>query len=446
MPTVFDHRCKNYPAQAPALTSAQIGAQGWHVLGDDLPLPQAVLDEEALAHNTAWMQAWAQRQGVVLAPHGKTTLSPELLRRQLDAGAWGLSFANAWQAQLGVAVGAQRILIANQVLQAAELDALDALCAQHPEVELWFLVDSLEQQACLERWQRERARTRVWNVLLELGFSGGRSGCRTLEGAQALARALHASPAVRLCGIECYEGLLGRCDSTQDSAAVTQLVHQALALVRWCDAQALWHTPAPASEDDGLAAGITDDRAGQPTQAQVIVSAGGSALFDLVLPLLRGLALSRPVQGVLRSGCYLTHDHGHYHRYWGLVAQRQGWAADPLRPALCVWALVQSVPEPGLALLGCGRRDISYDIELPLPQAWARAGQRQASAAPRHWHISALNDQHAYLRFDASSPPPQVGDRVALGLSHPCTTFDKWNWMLLASPDGRVTGAVSTWF
>lgn len=421
-PTRFDHRCKNYPVGTPPLSSAEIGARGWHVLGEDVPLPQAVLDEEALAHNIAWMQDWATRQGVALAPHGKTTLSPELLRRQLEAGAWGLTFATVWQAQLGVAVGAQRIVIANQVLHPRELDALDTLCTAHPTVQLWFLVDSLAQLEHLQRWQAMRSSARVWSVLLELGFDGGRTGCRTLPEAHALAQALHASTAVRLCGVECYEGLLGRCDSSADSARVTALVHQALELVRWCDAQRLWESEL------------------------VLLSAGGSALFDLVLPLLRGGGLQRPVQGVLRSGCYITHDQGHYHRYWSLAAQRQGWGADPLRPALAVWTMVQSVPEPGLALLGCGRRDISFDIELPLPQAWARDGSLQAQKAPVGWKVTALNDQHAYLRFDPPAPAPAVGDRVALGLSHPCTTFDKWNWLLLATPQGQITGAVSTWF
>jgi D-serine dehydratase len=171
-------------------------------------------------------------------------------------------------------------------------------------------------------------------------------------------------------------------------------------------------------------------------------------VFDLVLPLLQAQGLSQPVCGVLRSGCYLTHDHEHYRRYLHLVEQREG-LANSLLPALEVWALVQSVPEPGLALLSCGKRDISYDLALPTVQ-WHAAPQirrlQDAQAAPPDWRITALNDQHAYLRFDPTSRPPAVGDRVALGLSHPCTTFDKWRWMPLIEDDGAVSGAIHTCF
>jgi D-serine dehydratase len=155
--------------------------------------------------------------------------------------------------------------------------------------------------------------------------------------------------------------------------------------------------------------------------------------------------LSRPVLGVLRSGCYITHDHGKYARFLQLLEQREGLDAS-LRPALEVWTHVQSVPEPGLALLTCGRRDISYDLEMPRPVRYARRGERRSGPTPAGWFISALNDQHAYMRFDAAGVTPSVGDRVALGISHPCTTFDKWRWMALVDDDGVITGAISTRF
>ena len=124
---------------------------------------------------------------------------------------------------------------------------------------------------------------------------------------------------------------------------------------------------------------------------------------------------------------------------------REGLDAS-LRPALEVWVMVQSVPEPGLALLTCGRRDVSYDLEMPVPVRWARRAERMAANAPVGWSISALNDQHAYLRFDPAGPVPAVGDRVALGVSHPCTTFDKWRWLPLVEDDWAVSGAISTRF
>jgi D-serine dehydratase len=181
---------------------------------------------------------------------------------------------------------------------------------------------------------------------------------------------------------------------------------------------------------------------------EVLISAGGSAIFDLVAGRLAPL-LGRPVRGLLRSGCYVTHDHGSYKRYLKVVDERGlCTTGESLRPAMEVWALVQSRPEPGLAILAVGTRDISYDLELPFPIHRAARGAMAASDVPASWKITALNDQHAYLRWDAAdeAAAPAVGDRVGLGISHPCTTFDKWHWMPIVENDYRVSDAVSLHF
>ena len=232
---------------------------------------------------------------------------------------------------------------------------------------------------------------------------------------------MHASDVVRLGGVECYEGGLAQCNSEHDAAAVTSLVRRVIECLKACDAEGL----LPRDE--------------------VMVTAGGSAVFDLVIPLLQVQGLTPSVRGVLRSGCYLTHDHGNYAGFLKQVEQREQLASS-LQPALCIWTMVQSVPEPGLALLTCGRRDISYDQRMPIPVHHAPIGSLSTLPIPSDWAITALNDQHAYLRFDAAQATVKVGDRVGLGISHPCTTFDKWRWMALADSDWTVTGAISTCF
>ena len=421
---MLDAACKSFPLAAVPVALEDIASRGWQLLADDLAYPLAVLQRSALQHNLAWMQAYAQRRGVHLAPHGKTTMSPELFRMQLDAGAWGISFATVFQLGVGVGAGVRRAIIANQVLVPADLAGLRMLLQAHADLQVWFLVDSLAQLRLIEQWAATQPAFPPFDVLLEIGLAGKRTGCRTQAEAIGLAQALHSSRAVRLCGVECYEGNAAVCDNDHDVASVSDLVRRVLALARLCDAQQLFEA----------------DR--------ILLSAGGAAVFDLVLPLLQASGLTRPVDGVLRSGCYVTHDQGHYRRYLKLLEQREGWS-ESLRPALTVWTLVQSVPEPGLAFLSCGRRDISFDIELPLPQRLARAGVRRMAdtqAAPSDWRITALNDQHAYLQFDPDGLVPAVGDRVVLGLSHPCTTFDKWRWMVIAEDDGSVSGAIHTCF
>jgi D-serine dehydratase len=343
---------------------------------------------------------------------------------QLQAGAWGLTFANVHQLRVGLLAGAERALIANQLVTDADLDGLDLLLCQNPQARVWFLVDSLAQLAVLADWGRRRGNARRWDVLLELGIAAYRTGCRTHEQALALAQTMAASPLVRLGGVECYEGGLGKCDSAHDIEAVSGLVRSVQALVQQIDAQNLWGGD------------------------EVLLSAGGSAVFDLVIPMLKTQVKSRPVQGVLRSGCYVTHDHWNYARYLKLVEAREG-LSESLQPALEIWTQVQSVPEPGLAILTAGRRDLSFDQCMPMPVRWAargHSGEGAMQATPEPWKVKALSDQHAHMVFDAEGVWPTVGDRVALGISHPCTTFDKWRWMAVIEDDGRISGAISTHF
>ncbi|MBK7060935.1 MAG: alanine racemase [Rubrivivax sp.] len=412
---------KGFPPAAEPVRRSQLARQGWNILAGHLPLPIAVLKAGALAHNLAWMQAFAQDRGLDLAPHGKTTMSPQLFRRQLDAGAWGMTFANVFQLRLGVLAGVRRALIANQVHTAPDLDGLSTLLAGHAGLRVAFLVDSMAQLRQIEAWRAPQPQSPGFEVLLELGVDGGRTGMRPADDALALCRALRASAAVRLVGIECYEGLNVSGDIADIEAAADALMTRVNALALACDDANLFETD------------------------EVIVSAGGSAIFDLVAARLRP-ALARPLRGILRSGCYVTHDHGHYRRLVHQLAQRCG-CADELQPALEVWTTVQSVPEPGLALLTGGRRDLSFDIELPHPLMLARAGRLRALPGDGSWRVRGLNDQHAHLRFDdVPKRAPQVGDLVALGISHPCTTFDKWHWMPVVDDDYRVIDAVTIHF
>lgn len=413
---------KGFPHGQASVARRDVAARGWNVLAGDLPLPVAVLKREALEHNLAWMQRFARERGIDLAPHGKTTMSPQLFRRQLDAGAWGLTFATVTQLAVGVAAGARRTLIANEVLADEDLAGIQALLAAHADLRIVFLVDSLAQLALIEAWFSAHPGTVPFEVLLEVGVDGGRCGVRTHDEAVTLARALHASAAVKLAGIECYEGLGAKGRSEDDVPYANALMDRVEAIAALCGAERLFDTD------------------------EVLMSAGGSAIFDLVAGRLKP-ALGLPVRGLLRPGCYLTHDHGNYRRMLAKVTERCA-CSDTLQAALEVWAGVQSRPESGLAILAVGRRDLSFDIEMPIPFARAARGSLKASKVPASWKVTGLNDQHAYLRWDAADEgaAPVVGERIGLGISHPCTTFDKWHWMPVVENDYRITDAVTMQF
>ncbi len=422
---MIDSAFKGFPHHQQPLRRSQVAQQRWNVLRGDLPLPLAIIKRDALDGNLSWMQGFARARGLDMAPHGKTTMSPQLFRRQLDAGAWGITFATVTQARVGIVAGVQNCLIANQVLAAVDLASIQQLLASHDALRIVFLVDSVEQLDLIEAWYASPAPggtdKRPFEVLLEIGLEGGRSGSRSNELALALAHRMYASPAVRLVGVECYEGLWAKGVTETDRAVADTIMDRVVTTALQCDARQLFECD------------------------EVLISAGGSAIFDLVASHLTP-HLSRPVRGLLRSGCYVTHDHGAYQRMMSVMSTRLG-CGHGLHAAMEVWATVQSRPEPGLAILAAGRRDLSFDSAMPKPVFVSRLGQTTSSDASADWVVTALNDQHAYLRCpDGATLDLQVGDRIGLGISHPCTTFDKWRWMALVDDDYNVCDAIVTSF
>src|SRR6185503_19952867 len=148
---------------------------------------------------------------------------------------------------------------------------------------------------------------------------------------------------------------------------------------------------------------------------------------------------------ILRPGCYLTHDVGLYRatqariEATSSVAQRM---QGGLRPALELWAYVLSVPEPGRAIVGLGKRDAAFDAGYPEPSHHFRPGSAHKPApAPAHWKVTGLLDQHAYLQVGATDDI-RVGDIVTFDISHPCLTFDKWRQIVVADGEYRVIDVV----
>jgi D-serine dehydratase len=420
--TVLDGTVKGFPADRPATRLGDVGRLGLRVLDGDVDFPAALLKRPVLDHNARWMAEFVRRSGACLCPHGKTTMAPQLFHRQLADGAWGMTLATLQEAQVAYRYGVKRILLANEALAPGGLAWVQATLDTDPDFDFTCLVDSPEAIAGLERGLRGR---RPVPVLVELGIAGGRTGVRSPDAALDLARAVKASPRLCLRGVECYEGIVITQDPAADRGWIRGWLEDLGALARACDREGLFETD------------------------EVLLSAGGSAYFDLVVEALGQVRLARPARVVLRSGCYFSHDAGHYQRLLALLEQRLPEPlrmAGPLRPALEIWGQVLSRPEPGLAFLGLGKRDAAYDLGLPQPVAWARPGAADSlRAAPGDWRITVLHDQHARLELP-SGADLRVGDLVGCGISHPCTTFDKWQLVYEVDDAYRVVGAVRTFF
>lgn len=428
LPAVLDERLdasfKGFPPEREPFRVADAPAQDLRLFRGDLPLPVAVLHESALRHNAEGFMRFVAESGASLAPHGKTTNAPQLFADQLADGAWGITVANVHQAGLAVDAGAPRVLMANQLATAGEAARFGLLVRAHPSVRFLTLTDSPAQLALLAAGLARVDASGV-DVLVELGAAGGRTGCRSVDDAIALARAVRAEPALRLAGVEAFEGLHVIDDSARDAEVIGAWMQALLGVAAACDRDGLFEVD------------------------EVVLSAGGSAVYDLVVGGLQAASLSRPARVVLRSGCYLAHDDGAYRRHVAAIAQR-GLVSSlrdfAPRGALEVWAAVQSRPEPDRVIVTLGRRDVGTDADLPVARRWFRPGRDAGPrAAPSHWTVFGHNDQHGYLRVDPADSVA-VGDWIGFGVSHPCTTFDKWRLVWGVDDDGRVTRAIRTYF
>jgi D-serine deaminase-like pyridoxal phosphate-dependent protein len=399
----------------------ELPAAGTNVFAGSFASPVAVLRNTELDHNIQAMQQWCTARDVALAPHGKTTLAPALLRRQLAAGAWGITMANPAQARIAASAGATRILIANEVADAAGIRWLGAFRRDHPEITLLCYVDSPAGADLLDRSLAGLLPDGVaLDVLVELGTPGGRTGLRDDAEALELARRVAASDRLRIAGVSGYEGVIGGPADDRGIAGVEEFCHRLRDFaVQFANAGLV-----PATQERPM-----------------IVTAGGSVFFDQVTRILRtDTTYPVPTDVVLRSGCYVTQDYGTYLR---LTPAARGCDGPDLRSALEVWGRVLSVPEPGRAIVDVGRRDISYDADLPA--VLSRKAPEGGASSPLDATVVALYDQHAFLDMPKDTDLA-VGDWVGLGPSHPCTTFDKWRSLLLIDDSEALHDFVETQF
>ncbi|MFE3737637.1 alanine racemase [Streptomyces sp. NPDC059134] len=411
-----DHRFKGLPPDAEGLTVGALAAERRSLFTGGFTTPVLALSAESVEHNLALLETYAERHGLAFAPHGKTSMAPQLFARQLERGAWGITAAVPHQVRVYRAFGIPRIFLANELVDAAALRWLAAELDRDPGFRFVCYVDSVRGVELMDEALRAAGAGRPVEVVVELGAGeGARTGARTEAQCAAVADAVAAVPTLRLTGVAGYEGEVPGADNGTVRAWLRRLV-------------------ALAEEFD---------RAGRFAGAEeIVVSAGGSAWFDAVAEVFADVpVLSRPVCRLLRSGAYISHDDGHYRR---LTPFNRVAGEGALQPAFRLWAQVVSRPSAAQAFVNAGKRDAAYDLDLPEAQV-VRDGRTGAIRPATGITVTGLSDQHGWL---ATSPEAEleVGDWVGMGLSHPCTSFDKWQLIPLVEADGTVTDFVRTYF
>jgi D-serine deaminase-like pyridoxal phosphate-dependent protein len=407
-----DHRFKGLPPDAEGLTVRELAAQRRNLFTGGFTTPVLALSAERLEHNLKVMEGYAARHGLAFAPHGKTSMAPRLFQRQIEHGAWGITLAVPHQVRVAYGFGFRRLFLANELVDAAALRWVAGRLDADPDFRLICYVDSVRGVELMDA--ALTGVSRPLEVVVELAAGeGARTGARTEEQCAAVADAVAATSTLRLAGVAGYEGEVPRADPERVRAWLRRLV--------------------------ALAAGF--DAAGRfAGLEEIVVSAGGSAWFDAVADVFAGIPeLSRPVLKVLRSGAYVSHDDGHYRE---VTPFNRIPGEGALQPAFRLWAQVVSRPSADQAFANAGKRDAAYDLHLPAVQVVRRDGaERPADGI----EVGALSDQHTWLRT-APGADLEVGDWIGLGLSHPCTSFDKWQLIPVAEADGTVVDYIRTFF
>jgi len=378
--------------------------------------PVMVASRSAIDANVATMAAYCDRHDVDFAPHGKTSMAPQLFHRQIEYGAWGITLAVPHQVRVARAYGIQRIFLANELVDPTALTWIAAELTADPAFEFLCYVDSVRGVELMDAALTEAGAGRPVDVVVELAAGeGARTGVRTEAECADVADAVAAARTLRLVGVAGYEGEVPKPNPERVRGWLRRLTSLAAAF-----------------DKAGRFAGTGLD--------EIVVSAGGSAWFDAVAEVFDTIPeLSLPVLKLLRSGAYVSHDDGHYRRVTPFTRVPEEGA---LHPAFRLWAQVVSRPSLEQAFVNAGKRDAAYDLDLPEVQVIRADGAERPGTGVR---VTALSDQHGWLGTEPGTEL-RVGDWVGMGLSHPCTSFDKWQLIPVTEADGTVTEYVRTFF
>lgn len=369
---------KAAPESAPAHLQALIG-QG----AAAIDTPAAVIDLDAMERNLRTLADYARARGLRLRPHAKMHKSAALSLRQMQAGAVGVCVQKTSEAEALAAAGVSDIYISNEVIAPAKLARVAALARalQARGGRLAIAVDHLQGVTALA--QAMGPGEPLIDVFIELDVGQKRCGVALPADVLPLAQAIAAEPALRLAGLQAYQG----------------------------NAQ---HLRSPAERRMAL-----DEVIARVREAQTLVRAAG-----LALPLVTGagtgtfgLEAASGVFGELQAGSYLFMD-----------ADYAANAADPAQPAFehALFIKTQVMSESaGHVVVDAGHK--SHAIDSGLPRVLGEALQ-----------VTGCSDEHTTLRASDDAPLPALGDTLWLIPGHCDPTVNLHDWLI------GVRGGLST--
>jgi D-serine deaminase-like pyridoxal phosphate-dependent protein len=331
---------------------------------EEVDTPALILDLDAFEKNIQVLQEKLPGQ-VRLRPHAKTHKSPDIARRQVEAGAVGVCCQKVSEAEAMVEGGIADVLVSNEVVGAQKIERLAALSRR---ARLGVCVDDLSN---LRAIGRSGAKLDVY-VELELGMR--RCGVAPGEPAVALAREAAKFPNLRFGGLQAYHGRAQHMRSMEERHAAIERA-----------AQDVFHTKRSLEK-----AGI----------ACPIVTGAGSGTFMF--------EAASGAWDELQPGSYVFMDADYARNEWAPPLPR-------FEHALFVLSTVMS-RSAGLAVLDAGLKASSVDSGMPT--LWQRPGLTYTRAS----------DEHGCVEIAAGAAAPALGEKLLLVPGHCDPTVNLYDW------------------
>jgi D-serine deaminase-like pyridoxal phosphate-dependent protein len=346
--------------------------------------PALVVDLDAMERNLQRMADYAKAHGMKLRPHAKMHKSAVQGLRQMQAGAVGLCVQKTSEAEALAAAGVHNLYISNEVIAPGKLQRVATLARilKARGGRLAIAVDHLQGIEALARALQSAARAEpveatpdLIDVFIELDVGQKRCGVAEPADVLPLAQAVARHPALRLAGLQAYNGRAQHLRTLAERRAALDAV---VARVR--EARRLVE-----------AAGLS----------LPLVTGAGSGTF--------GLEARSGVFGELQVGSYLFMD-----------ADYARNEADPAQPAfehaLFVKTQVMSV-STGHVVVDAGHK--SHAIESGLPRVHGEPLE-----------ATGCNDEHTTLRATGGAPLPALGSTLWLIPGHCDPTVNLHDWMI----------------
>jgi D-serine deaminase-like pyridoxal phosphate-dependent protein len=359
--------------------SAPIGELSFPALPAELDTPRVVLDVPRLDANIARLQGEMDARGIALRPHAKTHKSVEVARRQLAAGARGITVGTIGEAEVFVGAGIDDVFLAYPVWagNAAKADRLRAL--HEASSALRVGIDSVAGARALGGAVSGSGRPLA--VLVEIDPGNHRTGAATPDTAVEIARAARGA-GLDVVGVFSHGG----------------------------------HGYAPGSAANAGA----DEVRTLTAAAEGLHSAGFgvAAISAGATPTMLTAATGAVTE--IRAGTYVYGD-------------RQQWVLGAIPPdgcAVAVAATVVSVFDDRL-VLDAGAKALTKDRAEWLVGNGAIAGYPDLV-------IERVNDYHGVVAAPPRARRPALGEVVAVIPNHVCPVIDLFDSVLAVERGGTA--------